>query len=554
MRNIPILLALAAFSATAAFALTACTGASETVAPREVVDEVVKVVPDTATAVPTSTPLPTSTPTPTATTAPTSTPMPTPTSFPTATVTPTPTATPTHTATPTSTPSPVPTDTPTPTPTATPTITLTPTATFAPISRAMFVSTPAPTFTPAATATHSPTATPVPRDTPTATVTSTPTPIPPSPTPTNTPTPESTPHPELADYSPLIIDAHSAYSQTSVFFRDGITAKTKNILDWADSRLFSNENFQQSKYGTANWPSDVRMASVIAILEMMETIEIDNKNDGKHSIRWGKHSLDKVMDDLGIYEGIWIGVHGKDAYDSPQRFIKNYFPIVKSPRHVHREMLKTFAYLAKADGQGILIGSFMENSPQDLTLLYQRDPNTAGKSVEITSFGWRQLSFMSQIELPDGSFKSFPEQVYDIVGGAKSERETVDSLFEYLLPVENLVHFTGGVENFADHYRGVSNTPYTPEPGYVLLVGQASSPASTGLVTSELRSLGIRAEQFLSPEKGRRTGAVNIEGEWKYYNGNDLLGVFTSGFAPCQVLRTLEQVEVGVDYNTDCEN
>ena len=147
MRKFPILLALAVFSATTALALAACTGASETVAPKEVDDKVIKVAPsNTATAVSTATPFLASTPTPTATTAPTSTPMPTPTSFPTATVTATPTATPTDSPTPTSTPSVVPTDTATITPTPTPTLTPTPTTTPTPTI------TPTPTLTPAETA------------------------------------------------------------------------------------------------------------------------------------------------------------------------------------------------------------------------------------------------------------------------------------------------------------------------------------------------------------------------------------------------------------------
>ena len=34
--------------------------------------------------------------------------------------------------------------------------------------------------------------------------------------------------------------------------------------------------------------------------------------------------------------------------------VENHYPIVSDRRHVHREMLKNFAYLALADGEGLL--------------------------------------------------------------------------------------------------------------------------------------------------------------------------------------------------------
>ena len=46
-------------------------------------------------------------------------------------------------------------------------------------------------------------------------------------------------------------------------------------------------------------------------------------------------------------------------------------------RHVHREMLKTFAYFASADGEGILVRGFMENEAGDFDLLYLRDSSAA---------------------------------------------------------------------------------------------------------------------------------------------------------------------------------
>ena len=198
----------------------------------------------------------------------------------------------------------------------------------------------------------------------------------------------------------------------------------------------------------------------------------------------------------------------------------NYNPIVDNPGHAYREMLKTFAELAKADGEGILIRSFMENDADDFELLYNRDAEAARSvgSFTNTAFGSRNLSFMSQVKLPDGTYKSFPTMVYEIVGDAGNQREAAERWFDNFNAV--MSHFVGGVEDFADIYRPYSQTPYTPEPGYVLSVGLAGSPSSTGTTVSALRSLGLKAEHFHSPEKGRRTGSVEIEGVTCYHNGN----------------------------------
>ena len=441
---------------------------------------------------------------------PTHTPVPTSTQPPTPTQAPTPAPTSTHTPSPT----PVPTDTPTSSPTATetpsPVPTQLPTAAPTPVPRATDTAVPTATHTATATNTPVPTAT----ETPVPTATATPTPIP-----TDTPVPTPSVDPALASYSPLLVEAVSSYPAGLDFVGDGLSPHEKNILDWADSRLFSNPNFLASKYGPDNWPSDVKLASVQAVPQLMLAIDVQKKADGKHLINWEVDSLDRILDELGIYEGLCTSCYGK-SFDARDEVSDDYYRITDGPGHVHREMLKTFAYLAKADGEGVLIRGFMENDADDLELLYNRDAEAARRvgSVTDTAFGWRNLSFVSQVKLPDGSVKSFPTMVYEIVGGAGSEREAAERWFGHLNEV--MAHFTGGTEDFANLYRPYSQTPYTPEPGYLLIVREAGSPSSTGLTTSAFRSLGLKAEQFFSPEKGRRTGAVEIDGDWYYHNGN----------------------------------
>ena len=458
---------------------------------------------------------------------PTHTPVPTSTQPPTPTQAPTPAPASTHTPT----PAPVPTDTPTSSPTATetpsPVPTQPPTAAPTPVARA--------TGTAVPTATHTATATNTPVPTATETAVPTPTPFPTdTPTPTNTPVPTPSVDPALASYSSLLVEAVSSYPAGLDFVGDGLSPEEKNILDWADSRLFSNRNFLVSIYGPDNWPSEVKLASVQAIPLLMLAIDIQKKSDGKHIVSWDVDSLDRILDELAIYEGVCISCYGKNDYDTVSKAIDNYLPIVSDPKHVHREMLKTFAYFARTDGEGILIRSFMENDADDIELLFLRETPASIRSVTVTSFGWRNLSFMSQVKLPDGSLKSFPTLVYEIVGDAGSEREAAERWFGHLNEV--MTHYLGDYEAFANLYRPYSKTPYTPEPGYLLIVKEGGSHSSTGLTTSAFRSLGLKAEQFLSPEKGRRTGSVQMDGKSYYYDGNDFWNRATRDLPVCKIL------------------
>ena len=333
------------------------------------------------------------------------------------------------------------------------------------------------------------------------------------------------------------------------FVRDGLNAEEKNVLDWADSRLFSNPAFLASKWGPDNWSSDVKRASTQAIPLLMLEIDIEKKPNGKHVITWGVDSLDRILDDLGIYEGVCVSCYGKDNYASVDEVRKNQYPIVNDQKHVHREMLKTFAYFAEADGEGILMRSLMENDADDLEMLHRR-VLPVERMFTHTSFGWQNQSFMSQITLPDGTVESFPTTVYKIIGDAGNQREAVERWFDHLN--KNMTHFPGDHENFADIYRPYSQTPHTPEPGYLILVGKAGSPSSTGATTSAFRLLGLKAEQFLSHNGGERTGSVELNGHVYFYNGNDLgLVRYTKNMPACAFFRTLEQVEI-FEYDTSC--
>ncbi len=357
------------------------------------------------------------------------------------------------------------------------------------------------------------------------------------PTPTHTPTPQPTVRPELAGLSQLVVDAVLALPAKLDFATDGLSDEEIEVLEWADSRLFSNESFLAGNYGPDNWPRSVKFASVQAVPLLMLAIDVEKKTDGKHVINWEVDSLDRILDDLGIYEGLCTSCYGK-SYEGALR--ENYRSIIYDRGHFHREALKTFAYLAKSDGEGILIRGFMENDADEFELLYDRRPYEEGSRLS-SSFAWNYVSFMSQVKLPDGDHKSFPTMVYEIVGDAGSQMEAAGRWFDHIDEV--MRHRPGTDDDFADYYRPYSQTPYAPEPGHVLLVRQADRWISTSVTVSAMRALGLKAEQTTARRNGRSMGAVNIDGTTYYHDG--LLPLYDADHKMCSYMApSLEIFEI----------
>ena len=385
--------------------------------------------------------------------------------------------------------------------------------------------------------------------------TPTPTPIPP-PTPTPTPPPPLRPVlPSLQGYSTLLAEAASNLPPQYDFVSDGLTAEEREILDWADSRLFANPNFMSSKWGPDNWPLDgggrgsqlrgsgqnrltneadpsraqVRLASTQGIILMMLEIDVQTKPDGKHVIAWEKDSLDRILDGLNVFTGRCVYCYGKTGFDTRQGLIENFVPIVDKGRHRHREMLKTFAYFAKADGEGILIRGFRENDADDFEMLHTRglEPSTTarrGQPEQIDIMTQIRLTeAMPSLELPAGALVSYPTMAFGIVGNATTEREAVERVFDYIRFRSK--HWTGDHEDFRNIYAPYSATPYSPELGWRLYVGELGSGTASELIAGTLRALGIKAQEM--SERGGRfyiTGSVEIDGEMFYHNGNGFLG------------------------------
>ena len=405
--------------------------------------------------------------------------------------------------------------------------------------------------------------------------TPTPTPIPP---PTATPTPTRTPLPPLrpvlqsvAGYSPLPAEAASNLRANYDFGSEGLSAGERDILDWADSRLFSDPSFLASKWGPENWPyahlqelqrryesamkrvnqnipsdtlpdSGIKLVSAQALLLMMLEIDIQKKTNGKHVVKWEVDSLDRVLDDFGIYTGQCIHSYGKSGYDTVEGLRDNYVPIIWGHRHVHREMLRSFAYLANADGEGILAKSLLENDPDDFELIYKRRADTYPSTITVGSFAYEIVSFISQILLPEGRLVSLPTMALGAVGDAGTEREAVEAIFDYTR--KKLKHYTGGLEDFVDIFSPYTVTPYSPEPEWILYTGEAGSPSSSAVVTGLARAVGLKAKQFRTPKHVHRAGSVEADGFSHHYDGNSLLGSHSDTVDICVFFdKTLEEID-----------
>ena len=374
----------------------------------------------------------------------------------------------------------------------------------------------------------------------------------------------------MVGYSPLLARAASSLPPEYDFVSDGLSAEETNILDWADSRLFNNPSFLESRWGPDNWPfrlppdsyaptskftpenplpdTELRTASVQAIVLLMLEIDIPQKATGHHVVSWEVDSLDRVLDGLGVYPGLCVHCHGRRGYDTREGIRDNYGPLIFETGHTHREMLKHFAYFAKADGEGILVRSFMDNDLGDFELLHKR--GRWHSPVGVGSFNYENISFMSQIRLPDGTLESYPTMVFRMVGNVDTQRQAVERVYDFMR--KNLTHYTGDHEAFRDIFKPYTVTPYAPELGWVVHVGEAGSQSASAIITGAFRVLGLKAEQFKTPKKIRNAGSVEVDRETYYYNGNDPFRLSSNTAPVCLFFRTLEQVE-DHKYDLDCD-
>ena len=357
--------------------------------------------------------------------------------------------------------------------------------------------------------------------------------------------------PALAGYSPLLVEAVSGYTDRPGFVSGSLTAEEKNILDWADSRVFSNESFNASEYGPANWPSEVKRDSARAVLELMQAIDIEKKSNGKHIVSWEKDSLDRIMDELDVYKGMCVRCYDRDGYDTIDGIKYNYVPIIRSQEYVHRKTIELSSYYALADGMGILVRPFTANKSEDFRLLFKRKTDKYPNTIAVGADAYANINIMSQIELPDGTMVSLPTMAFEAVADAKTEREAVENIFDSAR--KKLTHFTGNLDNFADIYRPYTVTPYSPELGWIFEVGEAGSPSSSAVVTGLSRAVGLLAEQFTTLKNKIRAVSVEADGQTYYNDANDFLGSDSLIVPLCVYFRTdLDPVE-HQKYDLDCD-
>ena len=140
---------------------------------------------------------------------------------------------------------------------------------------------------------------------------------------------------------------------------------------------------------------------------------------------------------------------------------------------------------------------------------------------------------------------------FGMVGDADTEREAVEGVYDFMR--RELIHSTGDHDAFANLFRPYTVTPYTPQLGWILYVGEAGSPSSSAAITGAFRAVGLKAEQFLTERGGFRAGSVEADGQTYYYNGNDFLGSdsVAEWVRGCMFFRSLEQVE-DREYDLEC--
>jgi hypothetical protein len=351
-------------------------------------------------------------------------------------------------------------------------------------------------------------------------------------------------------YDPLLAAAVITMPDEFDMIKDGLDPLERKVLGISDTRLFSNPNFKASKFSPDNWT--FQNASVQAIPLMMQKIDISRDADNVPVVNYDEDNLDIILDGLGVYPGMCVYCFGKGSngeYATSDARAKNYYPLVNSEGNIHREMLKNFMYLVLADGEGILLRSFMENNADDFELLYRRN-NGVKNSLTFTSLGFQNTTFMTPMRLPDGSRETFMTTIYKIIGDTTSPREAAEKLFDY--ERKNWEHFTGGSDDFAALYgHHFPENPHIPPPGYVTLVNKGGSPLAISFDTAAFRLLGIKADHFHSPRENYRTGSVVIDEVKFYYNGNDFFNSNLKNVRICAFFRTLLQVE-NYTYNTNC--
>ena len=349
-------------------------------------------------------------------------------------------------------------------------------------------------------------------------------------------------NPGLSEYSSLLAHAISEYPDRFDFVSDGLSYEEKQILKAADTVLFDNQKFLESEYGPDQWLPLVKTASIQAIPLLMMQIDVQEKPDGKHVINWPVGSLDGILYDLKVQPGMCFSCNEED-YDTVDEFRRNYAGTFGNVGHAHGEMLKTFAYFAKADSEGILVRSFMENEAEDLKMLYSHNASPIENPEQFfatVKFGHGRPSFMFQHEYPDGTVKSFQTEIYAIIGNAENQKEAAERLIEYMLPNENMAHFAGNTEGFADFFGD-----YLIAPGEAFVKGRANGASATGMMTSAFRLAGLKASQSRSPEYGIEIGSVEIDGKKRYYAADDFWARETENLPACAILTPLlENVEI----------
>lgn len=141
--------------------------------------------------------------------------------------------------------------------------------------------------------------------------------------------------------------------------------------------------------------------------------------------------------------------------------------------------------------------------------------------------------------------------VFKMVRDSDTERQAVERIFDYM--GSRMWHFTGDLEAFRNIFAPYTVAPYSPQPGWGIYVAEAGSPSMSGTLTGTFRAVGLKAKQFLSPDRKRRAGSVEADGPTYYYDGNNFSGSDSLTAPVCSFFLNLYQVE-GTIGNPDWDD
>jgi len=201
---------------------------------------------------------------------------------------------------------------------------------------------------------------------------------------------------------------------------NGLDDKEITDLIIVDNRLLKNPNFLNSKRGPDNWPNEtvrnidgkvlsVEVATAQGMYNVVHSIEITHDSKGNaNGANFDPDYFATMLNELGIYPGFHVWRLGAEYVDNVDR-IRNYYPILNTPQHVHRDRIEKLSLLAALDAANLLVISFMENSSEEIEGLTSRDLGVKGGETFV-AYSPLNISIVEVARNKDGSITMLDDE------------------------------------------------------------------------------------------------------------------------------------------------